>query len=94
MSRTAGTSNAFSLQASSTPSIPYSVAWNQTTGQTTGTALTASSKSTKFISSAVATDCAGGSSATLLVSIAGSDAAKMTAGTAYSGTLTLLVSPG
>jgi hypothetical protein len=88
-----GTANAFTLASSTNPVIAYSVAWNQTTGQTTGTALTAATKSSKFNSSAILFNCAGGSSATLLVNIAGADAQGMLAGAAYTGTLTLLVTP-
>jgi hypothetical protein len=88
-----GTSNAFTLASGANPVVPYSVAWNQLTAQTTGTALTAATKSAKFTSTAVLTNCGGGASATLLVSILGTDASTMLAGAAYTGTLTLLVSP-
>jgi hypothetical protein len=88
-----GTANAFTLAATTNPVIPYSVSWAATTGQTTGTALTAATKSTKFVSNAILTNCAGGTSASLIVGIAGADAQGMLAGAAYTGTLTLLVTP-
>ena len=88
-----GSANAFTLASGANPAIPYSVAWNQQSSQTTGTALTTATKSSKFISNAASTNCAGGASATLLVSILGTDAASMFAGASYTGTLTLLVSP-
>jgi hypothetical protein len=88
-----GAANAFTLASAANPVIPYSVSWAQTTGQTTGTALTAATKSSKFISSATTSNCSGGASATLLVSIAGADAEAMLAGAAYTGTLTLLMTP-
>jgi hypothetical protein len=88
-----GAANAFTLASATNPVVPYAVAWNQTTGQTTGTALTTATKSTKFISNALLTTCAGGTSASLIVSITGSDASGMLAGAAYTGTLTLLVTP-
>jgi len=88
-----GAANAFTLASAANPVVPYSVSWAQTSGQTTGTALTAATKSSKFISSATASSCSGGASATLLVSIAGPDAEKMLAGATYTGTLTLLMTP-
>ena len=88
-----GSANAFTLASAANPVIPYGVSWAQTTGQTTGTALTAGTKSSKFISTATASSCSGGSSATLLVSISGADAETMLAGAAYTGTLTLLMTP-
>ncbi|HVM98898.1 MAG TPA: hypothetical protein VMT68_01700 [Caulobacteraceae bacterium] len=88
-----GAANAFTLASGANPVIPYSVAWNQQTGQSSGTALSAATKSSKFTSTAVSTNCGGGASATLLVSILGTDAGAMLAGASYTGTLTLLVSP-
>jgi hypothetical protein len=88
-----GAANAFTLASAANPVVPYSVSWAQTSGQTTGTALTAATKSSKFISTATAASCGGGSSATLLVAITGADAEAMLAGAAYTGTLTLLMTP-
>ena len=88
-----GAASAFTLANSTNPVIPYSVSWAQSTGQTTGSALTAATKSAKFVSNAILTNCAGGSSASLIVSIAGADAQGMLASTTYTGTLTLLVTP-
>jgi hypothetical protein len=88
-----GSANAFTLASASNPVIPYGVSWAQSTGQTTGAALTAATKSSKLISSATTSTCGGGGSATLIVAIAGADAETMLAGAAYTGTLTLLMTP-
>lgn len=88
-----GSGNAFTLASGGNPVVPYSVAWNQQTSQTTGTSLTTATKSSKFTSTATLTNCGGGASATLLVSILGTDAAAMLAGASYTGALTLVVSP-
>jgi hypothetical protein len=88
-----GAANAFTLANSTNPAIPYSVAWATSINQTTGTALAPATKSTKFISTATSSSCAGSSDATLVVSIAGPDAETMLAGLPYAGTLTLLMTP-
>jgi hypothetical protein len=88
-----GASSAFTL-TDGTTSVPYSVQWNSTSGQTSGTALATGVASAAFSSAAVAQDCggAGGTSASLIVGIAATDLQSMTAGPSYTGTLTLLVS--
>jgi spore coat protein U-like protein len=88
-----GTSSAFSLANSTNPVVPYQVYWNATSGQTTGSQLTTATKSAKFISTATSPACGGGTSATLVIGIQGSDANAMLASTTYTGTLTLLVTP-
>ena len=88
-----GTANAFTLASASNPVIPYSVSWAQSSGQTTGAALTAGTKSAKLISAATTSTCGGGNSATLIVAITGANAETMLAGAAYTGTLTLLMTP-
>jgi hypothetical protein len=88
-----GAASAFTLASSTNPVIPYGVSWAQSTGQTAGTALTAATKSSKLISTATTSSCGGGASATLIVAIAGADAEAMLAGAAYTGTLTLLMTP-
>ena len=86
-----GASNAFTL-AAGTNTVPYTVEWAQTSGQTSGTALTAGVALLNQSSGAVMQDCGGGASASLIVGIASSELQGMTASTPYTGTLTLLVS--
>jgi len=76
-------------------SVPYSVEWSSSSGQTTGTALTSTVASAAFASTATQQICASGpsSSASLIVKISSGDLSTMQAATTYSGTLTLLVSP-
>ena len=88
-----GASNAFTLANSTNPVIPYEVYWSATSGQTTGTQLTTATKSAKLTSNALLPNCGGGTSASLVVGIQGSDANAMLASTTYSGVLTLLVAP-
>lgn len=86
-----GAASAFSL-ANGASTVPYTVQWAQTSGQPTGTALTAGTDLADQASSAVMQDCGGGTSASLVVNIASADLQGMTAATDYTGTLTLLVS--
>ena len=88
-----GSSSAFTLANSTNPVIPYEVYWSATSGQTTGTQLSAATKSAKLTSTATLPTCGGATSASLVVGIQGSDANTMLASTTYTGTLTLLVSP-
>jgi len=88
-----GASNAFTLANSSNPVLPYEVYWNATSGQTTGTQQMATTKSAKFTGTATAPTCGGGTTASLIIGIMGSDANSMLANTSYTGTLTLLISP-
>lgn len=89
-----GAANAFTL-ANGSLTVPYSVQWNATSGQTSGTALTAGTASAGFVSTATNQNCASGpaSSASLIVGIAASDLQTMQAATNYTGTLTLLMAP-
>lgn len=87
-----GSSDAFTL-TDGTDSVPYTVQWAQTAGQSTGLAMTAGTDLTDQSSSAVTQDCVAGNSASLIVGIASPDLQGMTASTPYTGTLTLLVSP-
>lgn len=88
-----GAANAFTLANSTNPVIPYEVLWNATSGQTTGTQLTTATKSAKLIGTAGNPNCGGGTTATLILGILGTDANAMLAGTVYTGTLTLLIAP-
>lgn len=89
-----GTGSAFAL-ANGAATVPYSVEWNASSGQTTGTALTAGTASGTLVSTATQQTCTSGpsSSASLIVRISATDLETMPAATSYTGTLTLLVTP-
>ena len=89
-----GAANAFTL-ANGALTTPYSVQWNATSGQTSGTALTAGTASGSLTSVATQQLCASGptTSASLIVGIATTDLQTMQATTTYTGTLTLLITP-
>ncbi|MBT2133017.1 hypothetical protein KK137_01615 [Croceibacterium sp. LX-88] len=88
-----GSGSAFTL-GTGTP-VPYTVQWAATSGQTTGTALTAGTASATMTSGALNQTCSVAPTATasLIITIASTDLLTMSAGTAYNGTLTLLVTP-
>ena len=91
-----GAANAFLISPTggAAPStVPYAVQWNQTSGQTSGTALTTGTASSTFTNNATNTTCGGGTSASLVLNLLSTDLLTMTAGTAYTGTLTLLMTP-
>jgi hypothetical protein len=89
-----GASSAFTL-SNGTTTVPYSVEWAATSGQSSGTALTAGTATAPPTSGAVNQTCssAPAASATLLVKISTTDLGTMTAGSNYAGTLTLVVTP-
>ena len=89
-----GSSNAFTL-ANASLTVPYTVEWSGTSGQTSGTALSAGSSLTGLTSAATNSNCASGpsASASLIVKIGATDLQTMDASTSYTGTLTLLVAP-
>ena len=90
-----GAANAFTLASGALPVAPYTVQWAQTSGQTSGTSLTASSALTGQTSTAINSDCSAGppASASLIVSMSTAVLQSMTAGVTYNGTLTLVVAP-
>jgi hypothetical protein len=90
-----GTANAFTLASGTNAAIPYSVAWANTAGATSGTTLTTNVASTAFTSTATLPLCNLGASptSTLFVSIGATDQAAMVANAAYTGVLTLVVTP-
>ena len=90
-----GTSGAFTLSSGSLTPIVYTVQWNQSTGQTSGSALTAATASSTFNSTATTPTCATApsTSSSLIVSISSAQLLNMASLTTYTGTLTLLVSP-
>jgi hypothetical protein len=89
-----GAANAFTLSNGS-GIVPYSVEWAGTSGQTSGSALTAGTASSSLTSTAVNSTCssAPAASASLIVKMATADLGTMNAGSSYTGTLTLLVTP-
>ncbi len=90
-----GTSGAFTLASGALTPVTYSVQWNQSSAQTSGTALTAATASGTFNSTATTPTCATApaTSSSLIVSISSAQLLNMASLTTYTGTLTLLVSP-
>lgn len=76
-------------------SVPYSVQWSATSGQTTGTALTSGTATGTLTSTATQQSCSTGATSTssLIVSMSTTDLGTMQATTSYTGTLTLVVAP-
>jgi hypothetical protein len=89
-----GSGGAFTL-INGALSVPYSVQWAASTGQSTGTALTAGTALPGMTSTAVNPTCSTSPTTTssLIVGITAANLQSMTAGTSYTGTLTLLVTP-
>lgn len=89
-----GGSSAFTL-ANSALTVPYSVEWSATSGQTSGTSLTAATASSTLVSTATNPTCSAGAATTasLIVKMTASDLQTMVGSASYTGTLTLLVSP-
>lgn len=90
-----GAANAFTLASGALPAVPYTVQWASSSGQTSGTSLTAGAALAGQTSSATNSDCSAGptASASLVVSMGSSTLQSMTAGVTYNGTLTLVVAP-
>ena len=89
-----GTASAFTL-ANGCVWVPYTVEWSQTSGQSSGTALTAGTALTGLKSTATNALCASGpsSTASLIVKMSTASLQSMQAATTYTGTLTLVVAP-
>lgn len=89
-----GTSSAFTL-SNGTGTVPYSVEWAPVSGQTSGTALTAGGASSSLTTNAGNQTCSSAPTATasLIVKMTTTDLSTMSAGSSYTGTLTLLVTP-
>ena len=88
-----GTAGAFTLGAGAELVI-YTVEWDDTSGQTSGTSLTSGSALTGQTTAAATTDCNAGASpsASLIVKVTESEMlGKSAAG--FTGTLTLVVAP-
>lgn len=90
-----GAGNAFTLASGALPVVPYNVEWAPTSGQTSGSSLTAGTALTGQTSTAINSDCSAGpsASASLVVSVGSANLQSMTAGVTYNGTLTLVVAP-
>lgn len=89
-----GAGNAFTL-ANGAALVPYSVEWAASSGQSSGTALTAGTALAGLTSTATNATCASGPSSTssLIVKISTASLQTMQASTSYTGTLTLVVAP-
>ncbi len=89
-----GTANAFTL-SNGAATVPYTVEWAGSSGQTSGTALASGTALTGLTSAATNPTCSSGptSSASLVVRITSATLQGMQAATTYTGTLTLVVAP-
>jgi hypothetical protein len=89
-----GTASAFTL-ANGALTVPYTVEWAGSTGQSSGTALSTGTALTGLTSTATNMNCASGpaTSASLIVKISSANLQTMQAATTYTGTLTLVVAP-
>lgn len=89
-----GAANAFTLSDGAT-TVPYSVEWAATSGQTSGSALTTGTASASLTTAAINQTCSAAptSTASLIVRMSTTDLSTMSAGATYTGTLTLLVTP-
>lgn len=90
-----GASSAFTLSNGST-TLAYGVEWAGSSAQATGTALTTNTAATGFTSTAVSPTCAAAptTTASLIVKFTSAQTlAAVGSGTAYTGTLTLVVAP-
>jgi hypothetical protein len=89
-----GAASAFTLTDGSA-TVPYTVEWAATSGQTTGTAVTTGTATATLTSSAVNQTCSSAptSTSSLIVRISTASLGTMDAGNSYTGTLTLVVTP-
>lgn len=89
-----GAASAFTL-ANGALTVPYTVEWAGSSGQTSGTALVTNTALTGLTSTATNVTCSSGasSSASLIVKISTANLQTMQAATNYTGTLTLVVAP-
>ena len=89
-----GSGNAFTLAGNGGNTVAYNVQWAQTGGASSGSAVTAGTALTGQNTNATSTDCSTGvaSTAGVFVTTPEANIAGKPAG-AFSGTLTLLVTP-
>lgn len=92
--RGSGPGSAFTLTTGGL-TLPYSVEWSQTSGQTLGAALTPNIPLTGMVSVATVQACGSGpsSSASLIVRLTTADLQTASAGLTYTGALTLVIAP-
>jgi hypothetical protein len=89
-----GAASAFTLTNGAT-TVPYSVEWNASSGQTSGTAMATGTASASLTTTAVNQTCSSAplTTSSLVVMMSTTDLGGMTAGGNYTGTLTLVVTP-
>ena len=89
-----GAGNLFTL-TNGTGTVPYTVEWAATSGQTSGTQLATGVASATLGSSAINPTCSAAplTTSSLIIKMTSADLLTMTAGSSYTGTLTLLVTP-
>ena len=87
-----GASNAFTL-TDGTNTLPYSVEWAGSTGQSSGTALTSGSALTGLTSTALNPTCASGSKTASFFVKMNATSLQAAVASSYTGTLTLVVAP-
>jgi hypothetical protein len=89
-----GSASAFTL-SNGAATVPYSVEWAGSSGQSSGTGLTSGTALTGLSSTATNPTCSAGptSTASLVVKITSTNLQGMQAATTYTGTLTLVVAP-
>ena len=89
-----GSGGAFTLSGSSGSTLAYEVQWEDSSGQTVGTALTAGVALTGQTTGATASGCGSGPSTTASLTILLRTSTITSANaTSYSGTLTLMLAP-
>lgn len=86
--------NSFTL-ANGANTVAYTVQWNESAGETSGTALASGTAAAGMNSVATNHTCASGpvDSASLVVGISSTNLSTMQSGVNYTGTLTLVVAP-
>ena len=89
-----GQEGSFAL-ANGLMTAPYSVAWNSSSGQSSGASLNAGAALTGLTSMATEPSCSSGPATTssLIVTVGSADLQNMRAETIYSGVLSVVVSP-
>ena len=89
-----GTASAFTLTNGS-GTVPYTVEWAATSGQTTGTAVTTGTATSTLTTTAVNQTCSAAptSTSSLIVRVSTAALGTMDAGSSYTGTLTLVITP-
>jgi hypothetical protein len=86
-----GAAQAFTLAGTST-TIPYTVQWANTSGATTGTAMTTGTPLSGQTATFSGPNCGGGTNTTVIVTVGDTDLSVAPTDT-YAGILTLLVAP-